>query len=239
MIHRVGFGSLAVCGLLAALADGAPAMAQSSAPGASPTQAAPATRLAPPAAQPTPAAPPAGQPAQAAQPTAPGGQVAPAAPAQPQVVMPDQNKILLLVRTTLLTLNDALQTGNYTVLRDVAAPSFREANSAARLAQIFGTLSQRGIDLTPVAVLAPQLTAPPSIDPKTNMLHIKGHFPGQPVQLNFEVLYQPVAGRWRVFGLSVNPATPGQAAAAEGAGKHAAPKILAKEPDKKADPKKK
>jgi hypothetical protein len=153
--------------------------------------------------------------------------------------MPDQNKILLLVRTTLLTLNDALQSGNYTVLRDVAAPGFREANSAARLAQIFGTLAQRGIDLTPVAILAPQLSAPPSIDPKTSMLHIKGHFPGQPVQLNFEVLYQPVAGRWRVFGLSVNPATPGQAVAAEGAGKHAAPKILAKEPDKKADPKKK
>jgi hypothetical protein len=59
------------------------------------------------------------------------------------------------------------------------------------------------------------------------------------VQLNFELLYQPVAGRWRVFGLSVNPATPGQATAAEGAGKHAAPRILAKEPEKKADPKKK
>jgi hypothetical protein len=59
------------------------------------------------------------------------------------------------------------------------------------------------------------------------------------VQLNFEVLYQPVAGRWRMFGLSVNPATSGQAASAEAAGKLAAPKILAKEPEKKSDPKKK
>jgi hypothetical protein len=153
--------------------------------------------------------------------------------------MPDQGKILLLLRTTLLTLNDAVQSGNYTVLRDVAAPSFREANSAARLAQIFGSLAQRGIDLTPVAVMTPQLSAPPSLDPRTGMLYLKGFFPGQPVQLNFEVLYQPVAGRWRVFGLSVIPATSGQAASAEGAAKHAAPKIVAKEPEKKTDPKKK
>jgi len=179
------------------------------------------------------ASPPAGQ--------APASEPAERAPTptQPRVVMPDQNKILLLVRTTLLTLNDALQTGNYTVLRDVAAPAFREANSAARLAQIFGTLAQRGIDLTPVAVLAPQLAAAPTLDPKTGMLHIKGSFPGQPVQLNFEVLYQPVAGRWRLFGLAVNPATAGPTASAEGAGKHAAPKILTKESEKKAEPKKK
>jgi hypothetical protein len=48
-----------------------------------------------------------------------------------------------------------------------------------------------------------------------------------------------VARRWRVFGSSVNSAAPGQAASAEGAAKHAAPEILAKEPDKKAEPKKK
>src|SRR5262249_32830108 len=61
------------------------------------------------------------------------------APAQPsQVIMPDAEKVVLLVRSTLLTLNDALQTGNFTVLRDVAAPGFREANSAARLSETFG-----------------------------------------------------------------------------------------------------
>jgi hypothetical protein len=38
--------------------------------------------------------------------------------------MPEAEKVVLLLRTTLLTLNDALQTGNFTVLRDVSAPSF-------------------------------------------------------------------------------------------------------------------
>jgi hypothetical protein len=42
----------------------------------------------------------------------------------PQVAMPDAEKIVLLLRSTPLTLNDAIQTGNFTVLRDVGAPGF-------------------------------------------------------------------------------------------------------------------
>ncbi len=40
------------------------------------------------------------------------------------------------------------------------------------------------------------------------MLHLKGYFPGQPVQIDFEMLYQAVDGRWRLFGLSVQPGAP-------------------------------
>ena len=50
--------------------------------------------------------------------------------------MPDAEKIVLLLRTTLITLNDALQTGNFTVLRDMGAPGFRDANTAARLGAV-------------------------------------------------------------------------------------------------------
>ena len=45
------------------------------------------------------------------------------APPQSQVMMPDAEKIVLLLRTSILTLNDALQTGNFTVLRDMGAPA--------------------------------------------------------------------------------------------------------------------
>jgi hypothetical protein len=129
-----------------------------------------------------------------------------AVPAQPpQVVMPDAEKIVLLLRSSLLTLNDALQTGNFTVLRDVAAPGFREANSAARLSEIFGGIARQGVDLTAVAIIVPQLTEPPALDHKTNMVRIKGFFPGQPVRIDFDVAYQAVGSRWRLFGLSVQP----------------------------------
>ena len=135
----------------------------------------------------------------------PAAPTADARPSAQQVVVPDAERIILLIRTTLLTLNDAVQTGNFTVLRDVAAPGFRETNSAARLAGIFATLAQRGVDLAPVSIMAPQLAETPSIDPKTGMLRLKGQFPGQPVRIDFDLFYQPVGGRWRLFGLSVQP----------------------------------
>jgi hypothetical protein len=121
--------------------------------------------------------------------------------------MPDAEKIVLLLRSTLVTLNDAIQTGNFTVLRDVGAPGFREANSAARLSQAFSNLASQGVDLSAVTTIAPQLTEAPTLDQQKGMLHLKGYFPGQPVQINFEMLYQAVGGRWRLFGLSVQPAS--------------------------------
>jgi hypothetical protein len=135
--------------------------------------------------------------------------------ASPQVAIPDADRILLLIRTALLSLNDALQTGNFTVLRDTGAPAFREANTPARLSQAFSGLAAQGIDLSAVAVMAPQLTEVPRLDERS-MLHLKGIFPGQPLQINFEVIYAVVAGRWRLFGLSV-AAVPPQAAQASAA----------------------
>lgn len=132
-------------------------------------------------------------------------QEAPKPAPAPSVVMPDAEKIVLLVRTTMITLNDAIQTGNFTVLRDKAAPGFREANSAARLGQIFADLAARNVDLSVTSVLSPQLTEPPTLDQAKGMLNIKGYFPTTPVQINFEMLFQSVAGRWRLFGISVQP----------------------------------
>ncbi len=132
----------------------------------------------------------------------------PVAQQQPNVAMPGAEKIVLLVRNSLITLNNALQTGNFTVLRDMGAPGFREANSAARLSQIFASLQAQKIDLAAVAVIAPQLTQQPTLDQERGMLDLKGYFPGQPVQINFELLYQAVNGKWRLFGISVQPGAP-------------------------------
>ena len=122
--------------------------------------------------------------------------------------MPSAEKIVLLVRNSLITLNDALKTGNYTVLRDMGAPGFREANSAARLSQIFADLVAKKVDLSAVAVIAPQLSQKPGLDQEKGLLHLKGYFPDKTVPINFELLYQAVDGQWRLFGISVNPGAP-------------------------------
>jgi hypothetical protein len=79
--------------------------------------------------------------------------------------------------------------------------------SAARLSHAFADLASRGVDLSVVSVISPQLTEAPSIDQEKGVLHLKGYFPGQAVQIDFEMLYQAIGGRWRLYGLSVQPAS--------------------------------
>jgi hypothetical protein len=119
--------------------------------------------------------------------------------------MPGAETIVILIRSALLTLNDAVQTGNFTVLRDRASPSFQATNTAARLAIIFQSLTQQGIDLSAVAVIPPQLTVAPAID-ANQRLRITGSFPGKPVRIDFDLMFEVVDDRWRLFGISVNPA---------------------------------
>ncbi len=112
---------------------------------------------------------------------------------------------LYLIRSTLLTLNDANRTGNYTVLRDLSAPDFQARNTAADLALSFADLRRRNFDMFSVALAAPQLSSPPALD-GNGMLRLTGSFPTRPLQINFDLLFQNAGGQWRLFGISV--ATP-------------------------------
>lgn len=127
------------------------------------------------------------------------------APQQQQQLPVSLEQALYLIRSTLLTLNDANRTGNYTVLRDLAAPDFQARNTAADLAQGFSDLRRRNFDLFSVALAAPQLSAPPALD-GNGMLRLTGAFPTRPLQINFDLLFQNVGGQWKLFGISV--ATP-------------------------------
>lgn len=140
----------------------------------------------------------------------------------------DRNGVLILVRSALLALDQANKTGNYTVLRDLGAPGF-QANTAAKLAEIFVTQRNDGLDLGGVAVLEPQLTLLPQIEPN-GMLRMAGFFPSVPAQVNFELLYAPVDREWRLFGISVN-VSEGGPKAPEAAPQAAVPQQPAELPD--------
>jgi hypothetical protein len=114
----------------------------------------------------------------------------------------DRNGVLMLVRSSLLALDQANKTGNYTVLRDLGAPSFQSVNTAARLTEIFAKLRNDKVDLSGVAVIDPQLSLLPQIE-ANGMMHMAGFFPSVPSQVNFELIFAPVDGQWRLFGISV------------------------------------
>ena len=133
----------------------------------------------------------------------PGTQpVAQAQPAQaPRPAQIDRNGVLILVRSTLLALDHANKTGNYTVLRDLAAPGF-QVNNAARLAEIFAGHRREGLDLSGVIVIDPQFSLLPQIEPN-GLMRMTGFFPSVPKQVNFDLVFAPIGGQWRLFGISV------------------------------------
>ncbi|MFY9657339.1 MAG: hypothetical protein WAK01_12280 [Methylocystis sp.] len=125
----------------------------------------------------------------------------------PAAAQIDRNGLMILLRSTLLALDQANKTGNYSVLRDLAAPSFAAANNPARLGEVFSNLRRDKVDLSGVIVLEPQLTVMPELT-QNGMLHFAGFFPSVPRQINFEMLFAPVDGQWRLFGLAANLGSP-------------------------------
>ncbi len=117
----------------------------------------------------------------------------------------------LLIKNTLVAVNQANLTGNYTVLRDLSTPGFRQLNSAADLGTIFANLRQNKIDLSPIVLMEPVITAA-KFSQEQKQLRLKGHFPSEPVQIEFELIFQQAnpAG-WVVHGISVGTTKAGAA----------------------------
>lgn len=126
-------------------------------------------------------------------------------PGKPVAQSISAGQAVYLVRSTLMTLNDANRTGNYSVLRDLAAPAFQARNSAADLAQSFLDLRRRKFDLFAVSFADPEFNAPLDRDPG-GKIRLTGFFPTQPLQIRFDLTFQSVDGQWKLLSISV--ATP-------------------------------
>jgi hypothetical protein len=139
-------------------------------------------------------------------------------PPAAQIQMPPPEAMIIMIRSSLVALSQANTTNNYAVLNALGSDSFRQANPPARLAQIFAPFRTNNIDLAPVVFVTPQLSQQPKIE--NGRLHLVGYFPTQPMQVLYDVQYEPSGGVWKLYGLSVNlnPAQQQQQNAAPGRG---------------------
>lgn len=110
-------------------------------------------------------------------------------------------QIIYLVRSALGALHDANLTGNYSVLRDLAAPSFQAKHSAADLAEIFAAARRKPIDLAPAAFVTPVVSETSRPDP--TRLHLSGFVPQAGERITFTLHFEAVAGHWRIAALSI------------------------------------
>jgi hypothetical protein len=116
--------------------------------------------------------------------------------------VPDQYRLNLLIRSTIIAVDQANKTGNYSVLRDLGSPNFQNANSDAKLSEIFSGQRNANLDLAPVLFFTPKLVRAPSID-ADGMLRLTGFFETQPQQVYFDLAFEFIQGEWRLFGVNV------------------------------------
>jgi len=120
----------------------------------------------------------------------------------PKIAMPSPEALIVMIRSSVVALGHANTTNNYTVLNQMGSADFRKNNSPARLSQIFTPFRSNKIDLAPVVFLTPQLSqAPRIVDGRLQMV---GFFPSRPMQVNFDLMFEPSEGVWKLFGLAVD-----------------------------------
>jgi len=125
--------------------------------------------------------------------------------AQTPLQVPDANGLTILARTTIVALNHANRSGNYTVFRALASPAFQQTNTPAKLAGIFANLRSPDLDFGPIVLFNPKFTKPPALNPQ-RLLRLTGYFPTSPLRINFDLVYQRVGERWQLFGIAVQTA---------------------------------
>lgn len=125
-----------------------------------------------------------------------------------QAAAPDPLTVSKLIWSTLAAVDHANVTGNYSVLRDLGAPGFQANHNAASLAGVFQGIRNQRIDLSNVLLVSPNYEIPPTFI-EGGLLRVRGIFPLRPTSIGFDLLFQPIGGRWALFGVSVAPIAPG------------------------------
>ena len=116
---------------------------------------------------------------------------------------PDDHRLALLIYQAIAALDQANATGNYTVLRDLAAPGFRDRNTAAELGLAFAKYRELRFALAPVLLYEPRLTHPVVVT--DGLIRLRGYFPTRPVRVNFDLTFAHFDDDWRLHGLAIAP----------------------------------
>lgn len=116
--------------------------------------------------------------------------------------VPDENVLARLVWTTMVTLDNANRTDNYTVLHALGSQEFRKANSPDSLRATFKTLRDQRVDVGRAILVSPTYYMTPGFTPD-GLLRLRGGFEFRPNAVRFDLLYTMSGGGWQLDAISV------------------------------------
>jgi hypothetical protein len=140
------------------------------------------------------------QPPQQAQP-----QPQAAAPALAITALPVPEGLVVskLLWSTMAALDQASDTGNYSVIRDLGTGAFRTKNTPQSLAQIFVALRNERVDLSDTLLFSPTYELAPHMVTPT-AFRMRGVFPMRPTAVAFDLIFAWEGG-WRLDAVAVLP----------------------------------
>lgn len=124
------------------------------------------------------------------------------APAQ-AASLPTDNEQEILVKTTLMTFNDANLTGNYSILHAKSAKVFRAQLTVEKLADSFKVFRDKKVNLASIVADEIESSKAPVLDAK-GVLTLKGRFKDDEKKVRFDLQFIDEDGAWKLVGLNVN-----------------------------------
>jgi hypothetical protein len=106
----------------------------------------------------------------------------------------------VMVKTSLLTFNDANLTGNYAVMHARMAKPFREKFSADTLKQAFKAFAGHHIDIVAARPIVPTEEARIA---GNGTLMLRGYFDTTPSRLSYELDFAASEGEWKLIRIDV------------------------------------
>lgn len=106
----------------------------------------------------------------------------------------------VIVKASLLTLNDADLTGNYDVMHARMAKQFREKFTASSLKQAFTAFAGKHIDIVAAKPIVPASQARINAN---GALMLRGYFDTAPSRLSYELDYAISEGEWKLIAIDV------------------------------------
>lgn len=116
---------------------------------------------------------------------------------------PNGKRAASIVKVTLVTLNNAVLTRNFSVLWSQSSYKLRRRYSAAKLRRAFAPFIRQRVDLAPALNLQPLWRRPPRVDAHGE-LRLLGWFHTQPRVVHFDLRYVRERGRWRLSMIEVD-----------------------------------
>ena len=128
-------------------------------------------------------------------------------PAHAQDKIPSALQQEILIKASLLTLNDANVTGNYTVLHAKLGKQFRDRITPDKLKQAFKSFADQKVDWDLIAARTPVATSEAKIDNRGALI-LRGYFDTRPSRVNYELDFMISEREWKPVMLNVKLKSP-------------------------------